>query len=313
MTTLWIDPHLEEEELRLRIYDGDLILRTSVDAVWDLVRFARAQLTELFRPHDPEEAHLHFSPEQVASMLATWKPAFIHDRRSKDLVKTVIQAIGLPKRETHFDLPKPRTSFPQGHLTTGIAYAFPWHRDTWYAAPRQQINWWLPIFDVLPQNSMMFDLDRFGVTLSNTSDSFDYYEINRARLTTAAQVKQETQSRPSAVGHQASQPLVVVAAPGSVLLFSGAQLHASVPNTTTRSRYSIDFRTVDRRDVARDVGAELVDSHCTGTALRDFVNVDTGNRFDEAFVRTFYGDPPEDALLVFQGPTQQQHADVSEH
>ena len=65
-------------------------------------------------------------------------------------------------------------------------------RHTWYAAPRQQINWWLPVFDLLPDNSMMLDLDGFGAKLSNTSDSFDYYELNRARSTTAAQVKQET-------------------------------------------------------------------------------------------------------------------------
>jgi hypothetical protein len=34
---------------------------------------------------------------------------------------------GLPAEHTHFDLPKPRTSFPVGHLTTGVAFAFPWH------------------------------------------------------------------------------------------------------------------------------------------------------------------------------------------
>ena len=133
MTTPWVDPELQEEQLRRRIYDRDLILRTSVDAVWDLVRFARAQLAELFQRHDPEEAHLHFSPEQVAIMLARWKPEFIHHRRSSDLVKAIISEVGLLPAETHFDLPKPRTSFPQGHLTTGIAFAFPWRRDTWYA------------------------------------------------------------------------------------------------------------------------------------------------------------------------------------
>ena len=48
-----------------------------------------------------------------------------------------------------------------GHLTTGIAYAFPWHRDVWYSAPPQQINWWLPVFAVREDNAMRFDLESF--------------------------------------------------------------------------------------------------------------------------------------------------------
>ena len=30
----------------------------------------------------------------------------------------------------------------------GFVFSFPWHRDVWYSAPAQQINWWLPIFPV---------------------------------------------------------------------------------------------------------------------------------------------------------------------
>jgi hypothetical protein len=93
-----------------------------------------------------------------------------------------------------------------------------------------------------------------------------------------------------------------------VLLFSGSQLHATIPNTSGRSRYSIDFRTVDRRDVTTDRGARLVDVNCTGTALRDFVSIESGERFDEQLVRSLHGDPPEDAMLVFSGPAAGQPA-----
>ena len=47
---------------------------------------------------------------------------------------------------THYDLPKPRTSFPVGHLTTGIAYAFPWHRDVRYALRRNRSIGGCPCF-----------------------------------------------------------------------------------------------------------------------------------------------------------------------
>ncbi len=89
-------------------------------------------------------------------------------------------------------------------------------------------------------------------------------------------------------------------APGSILLFSGAQLHASIPNTSGRSRYSVDFRTVDVPDLKAGRGAPLVDAHCTGTAIRDFHNVADGSPFDESTVRQLFGAPPPGSMLVFE-------------
>ena len=55
--------------------------------------------------------------------------------------------------------------------------------------------------------------------------------------------------------------------PGGLILFSGAQLHETVPNTTDLARYSIDFRTVHLDDVIAHRGAPNVDSRCTGTTM----------------------------------------------
>lgn len=302
MSVFYVNPALDEQGLRTRLYSGDLVLFTTIPAVWDLVRHTRRWLSELFAPHDPEHAHLHYTPAEIAEILAKWKPAFIHDAQSRDLVKAIIREVGFSPTETHYDVPKPRTAFPIDHLTTGIAFAFPWHRDTWYAAPAQQINWWLPIYDVRPDNAFMFDVGNFTTPVPNTSAGFDYYQLNTARLRTAEQVGRETQSRPEAPSHNPANPLVPISGPGSLLLFSGSQLHATIPNTSGRSRYSIDFRTVDRRDVTSGAGAQLVDVECTGTALRDFVSIVSGERIDEDLVRMLYGDPPEGATLVFAGP-----------
>jgi hypothetical protein len=308
VTTLHVDPVIDSDDLYAALYRGELVACTAVSAVSDFVEFTRAQLRELFAPHDPEEAHRHLSPEQTASCLGRWKPRFIHDERSKAHVRAIVEEIGFSADETHYDLPKPRTVFPVGQLTTGIAFAFPWHRDTWYAAPPQQINWWLPVFEVQFDNAMKFDPPSFDVPVHNDSASFDYYQVNRDRMTTAKQVKSETQARPQAVDHVAHDELVVLPRPGSILLFSGNHLHATKPNTSGRSRYSVDFRTVDRRHVAQGVGAHLVDVHCSGTALRDFVNIASGERFEEELVRRIHGDPPDDAMLIFDDDAAEQAA-----
>ena len=299
-----VDPDFTAPMLRNAVYDGNLLVLTRLQAVREFAQHAREQLTRLFEPHDPEYAHEHFGPEEMASRLGAWKPSFIHCERSKQLVRRIIEEAGLPLAGTHYDVPKPRTSFPVGHLTTGIAYAFPWHRDIWYAAPAQQINWWLPVFPVREDNAMGFDLRNFDRSVANTSDTFDYYQNNRDRLSTAAQVTRERQSRPAALDHEPSSECVVLPAPGAVLLFSGCQLHRSIPNTSGRARYSVDFRTVDVEDVMTSRGAPSVDSYCTGTAIRDFRNAEDNSPFDEATVTRLYGTPPPGSMLVFSAPEE---------
>ncbi len=297
--TVFVDPALSADELRQKLYDGHLVVLTRLQAVADFVEHTREQLTSLFAPHDPEHVHEHIEPAEMAKLLAPWKPQFIHSDKSKKMVCDIITAAGLPAEHTHFDVPKPRTSFPVGHLTTGVAFAFPWHRDAWYSAPAQQLNWWLPIFPVREDNSMAFDLPSFGRQVPNTSDTFDYYQNNAKRLTTAKQVGKETQARPGAIDHQPGHDLIVLPAPGEILLFSGAQLHTSIPNTSGRSRYSVDFRTVDAMDLVAGRGAPLVDAYCTGTSIRDFHNVKDGSAFNEQMIVDLFGPPPEDAMLVF--------------
>jgi hypothetical protein len=94
--------------------------------------------------------------------------------------------------------------------------------------------------------------------------------------------------------------VIPVPAPGQVLLFSGAQLHKSIPNTSGLARYSVDFRTVNTHDLQAGVGAPLADVHCTGTAIRDFVSIKDESPFEECFIRSVYGEPPADAMLVFE-------------
>ena len=302
-----VDPDVTADELRQQIYAGNLVILTRLQALHDFVEYTRYELTELFRPHDPEHAHEHFDPTEMAKILGKWKPQFIHSEKSRKLVRAVIQEAGFPVDGTHYDLPKPRTSFPVGHLTTGVAFAFPWHRDVWYSAPAQQINWWLPIFAVREDNAMSFDLQSFDRAVPNTSDAFDYYRNNASRLTTATQVGRERQARPGAVDHQPGQELVILPAPGEVLLFSAAQLHASTPNTSGRARFSVDFRTVSVPDLMAGHGAPLVDVHCTGTAIRDFLNVADESSFDEQTVVSLFGAPPPGAFLVFGAPEAQSN------
>ena len=297
---VFIDPVVESNELLAMLYCGALVVLTRLAAVGQLVELTRRELVEMFDGADPLTAHERETPDELAARLGRWKPRYLRDPEVNRLVRAITTEAGLDPARTHYDMPKPRTSFPVGSLTTGIAFAFPWHRDTWYAAPAPQINWWLPIYPVAADNAMAFDQAAFGEAVPNDSSGFDYYAINIARASTAAQVGQETQSRPRAIDHETASELVLLPDPGSIILFSGNQLHRSIPNTSGVSRYSVDFRTVDAVDLVEGRGAPFVDVDCTGTAIRDFRNVADGSTFDESLVTSIFGAPPPDAVLTFE-------------
>jgi hypothetical protein len=106
----------------------------------------------------------------------------------------------------------------------------------------------------------------------NNSEIYNYYEWNEKNRATAAQhVKSDTRQQPKA--QQELEPITVrfLPPPGGIILFSGAQLHETVPNEEGVARYSIDFRTVHYDDVAARRGASNVDSRCTGTTMRDYL------------------------------------------
>src|SRR6516225_1487819 len=110
--SVFVDLDVPADALRQTVYDGNLVILTRLNAVAEFVDYTREQLTELFKPHDPEHAHEHFDPPDMARMLGSWKPAFIHSDQSKSLVQAIIKEAGFSAENTHYDVPKPRTSFP---------------------------------------------------------------------------------------------------------------------------------------------------------------------------------------------------------
>lgn len=300
MSTILVNPSCANLELRQSLFAGEIVLFTGLPAVAELVEHTRSELNDLFNGQDPLHVHEHLSPEELASILSQWKPSFMRLERSMQLAKEIIRQCGFDPKLTHFDLLKPRTSYPTGHLTTGIAYAFPWHRDTWYAAAPQQINLWLPIWELQSSNAMAFDPAAFGKLVPNNSSDFDYYRRNTERASLDKMVKADTRAQPGAINWHPEQQDIILPSPGSILLFSADQLHRSIPNTSGLARYSIDYRIVELSDIESGRGAPTLDTACTGTAIRDFKRVSDDAEMPEAMVRIIEPVAPSgDAVLTF--------------
>jgi len=86
---------------------------------------------------------------------------------------------------------------------------------------------------------------------------------------------------------------------GGIVLFSGAQMHSSVPNTSGKTRFSIDFRVVNLDDVAGRKGAPRVDEECTGTTMRDYLRVTDLAHISDEFIALYDDETVGDGTLVY--------------
>ncbi|GIH22351.1 hypothetical protein Aph01nite_06610 [Acrocarpospora phusangensis] len=291
MTVTYSNPRFDDDERRSRLFDGQVLLYPARTESTALIEFAQGMITEAFGERDPELAQHDLPVEEFAGILSDLKPAFIHHPRSKELLQAMLVAFGCDPETTYFDVPRMRSSTSNDYLTTGIAYAFHPHRDTWYSAPLSQVNWWIPIFEVVPENVMTFHPRYWNNAVKNGSAKYDYYEWNRtSRFNAAQHIGVDTREQPKPEEPIELEPRVtLVPEPGGVMIFSGNQLHSSVPNTSGRTRFSIDFRTVNIEDVIKRREAPNVDCACTGTTLRDFLRVSDLERM------------PEDVALAYEG------------
>lgn len=273
--TVFYDADVTDDERRNRLYDGQLFVYSKRQSILDFVAFARSMIENSFKGFDPETAQYDMKVEDYAEILGKLKPEFIHHPESKRHLKNILEDFGCDLEKVYFDVPRMRSSTSDNYLTSGIAYAWHPHRDTWYSAPACQINWWLPIYDIQSENAMAFHPQYWSRGIRNSSSEYNYYVWNKRHR--GAHVAQLVGGDPRPVPHAIEEmdmdPQIRLICPvGGIILFSAAQMHSSVPNTSGVTRFSIDFRTIHLDDAESKRGAPNVDSSCTGTVLRDFLN-----------------------------------------
>ena len=294
MNAIYLDAPITDDQRRELLYRGQLLVYSPTPSSLALVNFARKMAEEAFHPLDPETAQFHLPVERYAAILAELKPKFIHAPESKKCIQGMLCELDADPEKTYFDVPRMRTSTSDDYLTVGIAYAFHPHRDTWYSAPMCQINWWMPIYPIVPENAMAFHPRYWSQGVRNGSAGYNYAEWNRTSRQNAAQfIKQDTRVQPKPEEPMELDPQIrVIAPPGGVLLFSAAQMHSSVPNNSGRTRFSIDFRTVNLDDVAARRGAANVDSACTGTTMADYLRATDLAHVPEEYFSLYETQPP---------------------
>lgn len=302
MNTVYVDCETKEEVRRQRLYAGQLFVISPRPSTIALCEFAKGMIQEAFGSIDPLQAQYHMSVEEYVAIVSPLKPKFIHHPETRTLLRELVADCGCDLDETYVDVPRLRMVTSHGYLTSGVGYAHHLHRDTWYSAPMAQLNWWLPIYDIESESSMAFHPAYWSKGVKNGSADFNYYEWNsQGRKNAAQHIKSDTRKQPKPEEPMELEPQIrVIVPPGGVILFSAAQMHSTVPNTSGRARYSIDFRTVNLADLRAGLSAPSVDSNPIGTSLRDFVRGTDGAPMPEEVVQRYDNAPTREGVLVYR-------------
>jgi hypothetical protein len=302
VNTVYIDDSAPDELRRERLYQGQLFVFSPRPSSKALSDHAREMIEEAFGSVDPLRAQYEMPVEQYVEICAPLKPAFIHNDKTRELVRNVIEDLGGHLEDIYQDVPRLRMVTSDGYLTSGVGFAHHAHRDTWYSAPMCQLNWWLPIYDIASESSMAFHPRYWDTPIKNGSSEFNYYEWNSTgRKDASKHIKSDTRKQPKPEEPLELDPQIRCVVPaGGIVLFAAAQLHSTVPNTSGIARYSIDFRTVSRSDLEHGRSAPNIDSEPRGTSLRDFVRASDREPLPDELIERYDDAEAREGELVFQ-------------
>ncbi|HEX8434409.1 hypothetical protein [Archangium sp.] len=266
-------PPSRPTDFRQALYAGALFKLAPSEASVRLAREVGELLAEAFRDvGEPREAQFRLPPAEHLERLGRVRQVLSGEACFLEGARAVLAAAGQAPDAYALDKPRLRGVLDRGHEIAAAAPAYFAHRDTWYANPRAQLNWWLALHDATEEETFTFFPEVFERQVPNSSSTFDY-------PTWRAQTGWQNPKRAASAAYPTSlvpldgfQERGFACRTGEVLVFSGAHLHRTRPHTSGRTRFSVDFRAVHLEDHRRGLGAPDVDNRSTGSTLEDYVH-----------------------------------------
>jgi hypothetical protein len=198
------------------------------------------------------------------------------DARIKELFRVALEHVGVDPARSYWDSIYLRVVPPIELGSERQIGRIGFHRDTWSSNVLQQTNWWATIRPLTAERTIAFYPGYWSRPIENTSGDWDLDEIRALRRSGKRDEDIAIVPEPSEPVDTSSE-LRIVIEPGDLLCFSGAHLHASVPNVSDRTRVSVELRTVNLDDLAQGRGAPDIDGRAPQVPLEWFRSMEDGS------------------------------------
>ncbi|MEO1207619.1 MAG: hypothetical protein AAFV45_14930 [Pseudomonadota bacterium] len=246
---------LPNDVLLKQVFAGKVLILSSLQPVQDVVGIARTIISEVFETPVGEVPDCTLPAADLKALNFELRRLFDESDEARCAFEAAIETAGLETDTTYRDRLILRVSAPVETLRRDPAMTLPAHRDSWGSGFRSQINWWLPIFPLLAENTAILYPSYWTTPVANNADGWDW----RRMKVDPAYPPLPTTDEPLPV----SEAVPLMLEPGQMAVFAGAHLHATRPNHSTAPRFSADTRTVDPEHERRGIRAPDVD-HAAG-------------------------------------------------
>ncbi len=271
------DTPLPEGERNARVYAGDIIIFRDFSSIKAFIELLRQHCRAVLGG-DPERVHRHMAPAEVECAAARLRHRVLQDGRLARGLNQAFNEVGMMLEPNYGDRFLLRVQTPAVRAEEkGRTAALRAHRDTWGSNIVAQTNWWAPVFPTAPERTIALFPPLFVQAVDNNSAGWDFKALLRERK--ALGERSNYPNLPLATQPPSPGPALAISLlAGDLMCFSGAHLHASVPNTTERTRLSFETRTANGGDVAAGRGAPNVDGRAPRTAYRLFKGLTDGRK-----------------------------------
>jgi Phytanoyl-CoA dioxygenase (PhyH) len=201
---------------------------------------------------------------------------FRRDPEIKRHYRAALELVGVDAARTYWDSLHLRVVPPAVGEDERQIGRIGFHRDTWSSNLLQQTNWWTTLRPLSAERTIAFYPGYWSRPIRNTSADWDLDEIRTRRRSGERDEDLPIVPEPSEPVDTSSE-LRIVIDPGDLLCFSGAHLHASVPNHSDRTRVSAELRTVNLDDLREGRGAPDLDGQAPHVPLEWFRSMEDGS------------------------------------
>jgi hypothetical protein len=247
------------------LFAGDVLFFKDVAPLGELLEVAEELIFDLFGPDG------HHAPERVEEL----QRRFRRDEKAKRLLASTLEYAGVDLRRAYWDRLHLRVQPSGGPPAGWDSGTLGCHRDTWSSNVYAQINWWTPIRPLSAERTIAIYPAYWGRPVANTSATWDLDVVRAQARSAPSSARLPLVPEPTEPVDRSSE-LRIVIEPGDLLCFSGAHVHASVPNTSAETRFSVEVRTVLLDDIVAGRAAPNLDGRAPKVPIEWFRRISDG-------------------------------------
>jgi hypothetical protein len=264
MKIIRTDSSISDKDRADILFSGDLLIQRDISAMHQLIEWTSTLLNDALKPLGAVTAQANLTPEKFIKLTTDAQTNFRVSEQARSLFFKALEECGVDLKESYYDH-FPLRIVPYGTEYGGARNSFisP-HRDTWGSNIHSQINWWAPIYELEESRTIAIYPKYWADPIANDTSDWRFDKHIESRRNTPKGLKAPYPSAPSPMETvDESEVVKVMLEPGDVLSFSSAHLHASVPNSSKLTRYSVEMRTINQKDLQAGREAPNVDNEAT--------------------------------------------------